>query len=65
MTEIEAATDKLPPEELLFHAATRLEHAAQPSSPKPHVAGLHTGMWTIAPDFDAALPDEFWLGKDV
>lgn len=27
------------------------------------VAGLHAGTISIAPDFDAPLPDEFWTGK--
>ena len=32
---------------------------------KPRVLGLHMGaMWT-SDDFDAPLPDEFWLGEDV
>jgi hypothetical protein len=24
-------------------------------------AGLYAGAWGVAPDFDTALPDEFWL----
>jgi putative addiction module component (TIGR02574 family) len=27
------------------------------------VLGLHAGMYDIAADFDAPLPDEFWLGE--
>lgn len=27
--------------------------------------GLHEGAWEVADDFDAPLPDEFWLGKDA
>lgn len=68
LAEIEAGTDKLPLEELkklLSHVANRLEHPSQPSAPKPRIAGLHAGAWTVAPDFDAPLPDEIWLGKDV
>lgn len=31
---------------------------------KKRIAGLNRGMiWTSA-DFDAPLPDEFWLGKE-
>ena len=26
------------------------------------VAGLHPGAITTAPDFDAPLPEEFWMG---
>ena len=25
--------------------------------------GLHRGAWVVAEDFDAPLPDEFWLGE--
>jgi hypothetical protein len=28
-------------------------------------AGLHVGAWEVAQDFDAQLPDEFWLGRDA
>jgi antitoxin (DNA-binding transcriptional repressor) of toxin-antitoxin stability system len=28
------------------------------------VPGLHKGMVDIADDFDAPLPDEFWLGRE-
>ena len=27
--------------------------------------GLHAGAWEVAQDFDAALLDEFWLGRDT
>ena len=27
----------------------------------PRVLGLHAGSWSVAPDFDAALPESFWL----
>ena len=43
---------------------TRLVPLAD-SSPGPRVLGLHAGGWTMADDFDAPLPDSFWLGKDV
>lgn len=29
----------------------------------PRRAGLHPGMIQMSDDFDAPLPDEFWLGK--
>ncbi len=32
---------------------------------KPRVLGLHEGSWWVADDFDAPLPDSFWLGKDA
>ena len=28
-------------------------------------AGLHAGAWEVAQDFDEALLDEFWLGRDM
>jgi len=31
--------------------------------PKPRVLGLHPGVITMADDFDAPLPEEFWLGS--
>ena len=68
LAEIEAATDQLPPEELKHlrsHVAERLERTSQPAAQKPRIAGLHAGAWTVSPDFDAPLPDEFWLGKDA
>lgn len=33
------------------------------SPPKPRRAGLHSGAIQTAPDFDAPLPDEFWVGQ--
>jgi antitoxin (DNA-binding transcriptional repressor) of toxin-antitoxin stability system len=27
------------------------------------IPGLHAGCWTIAADFDAPLPDDFWTGE--
>jgi hypothetical protein len=29
------------------------------------VLGLHAGAWAVAEDFDAPLPDDFWLGTDA
>ena len=29
----------------------------------PRVAGLHAGAIQAAPDFDAPLPDDFWIGQ--
>jgi prevent-host-death family protein len=34
------------------------------SLPKQRVAGLHAGMGWMSDDFDAPLPDEFWLGEE-
>lgn len=30
----------------------------------PRTPGLHAGRYWIADDFDAPLPDSFWLGTD-
>lgn len=29
------------------------------------VLGLHAGAWAVAEDFDAPLPEDFWLGNDA
>lgn len=29
----------------------------------PRVAGLHAGAMVMSEDFDAPLPDDFWLGE--
>lgn len=35
-----------------------------PPEPKERTPGLHPGnIIYMAPDFDAELPDEFWLGE--
>ena len=44
---------------------TKLVPLAEPQSQGPRILGLHEGMWTISDDFDAPLPDSFWLGKDA
>jgi hypothetical protein len=31
--------------------------------PAARVPGLHPGSFVIADDFDAPMPDEFWLGE--
>ena len=36
----------------------------QPSS-RPRSPGLHPGAMQTAPDFDAPLPEEFWMGGDA
>jgi len=43
----------------------RRDRTSADPSPRPRVLGLHQGAWTVAEDFDAPLPDEFWLGKEV
>lgn len=41
--------------------ATRLASLA--SNKKKRIAGLNRGMIWTSDDFDAPLPDEFWLGN--
>ena len=72
LTEIEAAADALPNEEkeqLLAFLAARLgrtlESIGQQDQASPRRADLHAGAWEVAQDFDAPLPDEFWLGRDA
>ena len=71
LAEIEAAIESLPlkqQEQLLAFLAARLvrddESASEPLD-VPRCAGLHEGVWDVAPDFDAPLPDDFWLGRDA
>lgn len=33
------------------------------ASPRPRIAGLHTGMVEVSDDFDAPLSEEFWIGR--
>lgn len=35
-----------------------------PQKPKQRIAPLHPGAIEMSDDFDAPLPDEFWLGKE-
>lgn len=74
LTEIEAAAESLPQpdkEALFAFLAIRLGRTAVPAGetpsavPGPRIAGLHAGTWEVEPDFDAPLPDEFWLGKEA
>ena len=43
----------------------RVESATETATPRAaFVFGLHTRLVTVSEDFDAALPDSFWLGED-
>lgn len=33
-------------------------------SPAPRIADLHAGQTWVSEDFDAPLPDSFWLGEE-
>ena len=66
--EIEAAIDSLPQVEkqaLFTHLAAQLEHGEPGRVTAVRSAGLHAGAWEVAADFDAPLPDEFWLGREA
>ena len=72
LAEIEAAVDALPQEQkeqLLAFLAARLgwtlDRKGAGTFSSVRRAGLHAGAWQVAPDFDAPLPDEFWLGRDA
>ena len=49
--------------EVVDAALAQLE---QPASVQParRIAGLHAGQTWISDDFDAPLPDSFWLGEE-
>jgi len=65
LAEIEAATEALSAEEksqLLAFLAGRIQRSPNPVSAAGRSPGLHAGAWEVAADFDAPLPDEFWMG---
>ena len=65
LAEIEAAADALPAEEktkLLEFLAGKLTCAPLTVSGADRRPGLHAGAWEVAADFDAPMPDEFWMG---
>ncbi len=37
----------------------------QPRAMTPRTPGLNKGLYWIAEDFDAPLPDSFWLGEEA
>lgn len=39
-------------------------HPAGQDAPTSRTPGLHAGRYWIADDFDAPLPDGFWLGEE-
>jgi hypothetical protein len=72
LAEIKAAADALPKEQkeqLLFFLAAKLgrtlESMVGGTSSSPRRAELHAGAWKPAQDFDAPLPDEFWLNGEA
>jgi hypothetical protein len=68
----EAAAEALPKEQkeqLLTFLAARLgwtlDSIGAGTSSSVRRAGLHAGVWEVAQDFDASLPDEFWLDRNA
>lgn len=50
----------------LKHRYTTSTTHPLPQHPKARTPGLHQGIgYWMSDDFDAPLPDEFWLGEDV
>lgn len=49
--------------QLALHASEA--ESAAPTGLAPRTPGLHTGRYWIAEDFDAPLPDSFWLGTEA
>ena len=43
---------------------TRARLVAPASPPKRRIPGLHPGSMETSADFDAPLPDAFWLGVE-
>lgn len=48
----------------LQQLAVREAQAAPQAPPALRTPGLHAGQYQIAADFDAPLPDSFWLGEE-
>ena len=49
----------------LRRLALREADAEENSVAVTRTPGLHAGRYKIADDFDAPLPDSFWLGEDA
>lgn len=68
LAEIEIAAAGLPAAEkrsLLSWLNAELSVESHANAEGPRVSGLGKGKWVVAEDFDAPLPDEFWLGRDA
>ena len=69
MNELESilqSIDKLTAEEKLRIVAHILD-AAKPSTPplsEPRIFDMHPGAFEMSDDFNAELPDSFWLGEE-
>ncbi len=68
LAEIEKAVELLPiaeKEMLLAHLTAQFGRAAATSPLPTRQSGLHAGAWKDDADFDAVLPDEFWIGREA
>ncbi len=51
--------------EVVDAALSNLVPSVPPQSiPSPRIADLHAGQTWVSEDFDAPLPDSFWLGEE-
>lgn len=67
LAEIEIAAAGLPTaEKQSLLSWLKIVLAAETATPAdgPRVPGLGKGRWQVADDFDAPLPEEFWLGPE-
>ena len=68
LAEIEIAAAGLPPAEkrsLLNWLTAELSLEDRAPSDGRRVSGLGKGRWWVADDFDAPLPEAYWLGRDA
>ncbi|MGO8671952.1 MAG: hypothetical protein ACLQVD_11375 [Capsulimonadaceae bacterium] len=50
--------------EILKKAIAEFADPEAESEPGELILGMHAGAWRISDDFDAPLPDSFWLGEE-
>ena len=50
---------------VLHDLAAGGQESVAPSAGPARRVGLHAGAWEAAADFDAPLPEGFWLGEDA
>ena len=60
-TEVVLTEDHKPVARVVPIASPSAEQAGTAQRRK---LGLHPGAWEVSDDFDAPLPDEFWLGQE-
>jgi len=66
--KIEQAAAGLPmadKESLLTWLQAEISADKESTAPEQRISGLGKGQWWVADDFDAPLPDDFWLGEDA